>query len=194
MVIGILLAAGQARRFGDEDKLTKRLAGGTPVVIQAAERLCAAVPEMVVQQCSGELVELLHAAGLQTTVCPQARLGMGHSLAWAVRQCCDADGWLVALADMPFAESATIAGLLEAMHGGASLVAPTYAGRRGHPVGFGAGYYNDLISLCGDHGAREILNRDSDYVHLLPVEDPGVLADIDMPADLRRLDSLIRGA
>lgn len=196
MYIGILLAAGGGQRFGVGDKLTQRLEDGTPVALRAAQRLRAVVPQVtaVLRPQAGELAELLDAAGINTVVCPDAALGMGHSLAYAVRQHRDADGWLVALADMPLIGSETIATVLEALQQGAPLVAPSYAGQRGHPVGFSARYLDALLALNDDRGARALLERDADRLLLIPVQDPGVLMDIDTPADLRRLDSLISGA
>ena len=47
---------------------------------------------------------------------------------------------------------------------------------------FGADHLPALAALTGDHGARDLLQRVA--VNLLPVDDAGVLLDIDTPADL----------
>src|SRR5581483_1569221 len=95
----------------------------------------------------------------------------------------DAEGWIVALADMPRIQSSTIEAVARALDGGASLVAPFYAGQRGHPVGFGAGHREALLSLDGDSGARALLK--SERVMRLDVDDAGILRDVDTPEDLR---------
>jgi molybdenum cofactor cytidylyltransferase len=65
-------------------------------------------------------------------------------------------------------------------------VAPAYQGKRGHPVGFSAKFRSELEQLAGDEGARSILKRHADQIKLLECNDPGILADIDTPEDLRK--------
>ncbi|MBC7779538.1 MAG: NTP transferase domain-containing protein, partial [Proteobacteria bacterium] len=67
---------------------------------------------------------------------------------------------------------------------GAALVAPTWRGERGHPVGFHRCFGAELSSLAGDEGARQVLARHHAALQRLAVEDPGVVRDIDTPADL----------
>jgi len=57
-----------------------------------------------------------------------------------------------------------------------------YRGRRGHPVGFSAELYSELVTLSGDEGARRIVARYP--AHGQEVDDRGVLVDIDTPAEL----------
>lgn len=182
-IVGILLAAGFSRRFG-ANKLIQRLPDGTLVAVAAARNLIAALPEAlaVVRPETPELVEALQAAGLRVTVCEKAQLGMGASLAHAVRETADADGWVVALADMPYLLPATIRTVADAIAAGGAIVAPRYAGERGHPVGFGKRFVQELSSLTGDEGARHLLKREE--VSLVNCADPGVLRDIDTPKDL----------
>jgi len=184
-VVGILLAAGSASRFGS-DKLLHPLADGTPIAGAAARNLRAAITPAVavVRPGSPALEQVLAEAGLEVAICPDAAAGMGHSLAHAVGATADAAGWVVALADMPFVAPETIGRVAAALAGGAPIVAPCYRGERGHPVGFAAGYRAELAALAGDAGAREILRRDRARVLLLDVDDPGVLRDVDTRADL----------
>ncbi|MDD3355260.1 NTP transferase domain-containing protein, partial [Zoogloea sp.] len=64
------------------------------------------------------------------------------------------------------------------------LVAPVHEGKRGHPVGFAARWRSDLLASTGDQGARELLTRHGALLQGVPVSDPGVVRDIDVPADL----------
>jgi molybdenum cofactor cytidylyltransferase len=111
---------------------------------------------------------------------------MGASLACGVRASAEADGWIIALADMPFIQSATIDAIVRALEQGAAIAAPVHEGKRGHPVGFGREYYAELAALGGDEGARAIVKRDEGKVVLVEVDDPGIHGDIDTPDDLRR--------
>ncbi|MGA7595512.1 MAG: NTP transferase domain-containing protein, partial [Gallionella sp.] len=113
--------------------------------------------------------------------------GMAASLVCGVLANHDATGWLIGLADMPAVPSTAIAGVRNALFDGAALAAPSHAGRRGHPVGFASRYFDELVELHGDNGARRLLERDSASVTDIAVDDPGILADIDTPGDVRRL-------
>ena len=182
---GILLAAGFSRRFG-ANKLLHPLADGIPIALAAARRLRAALPEVlaVVNPHDPELARRLAEDGCPVTVCPRAQDGLGASLAWAVSQTPQASAWIIALADMPFIQPATIARVAAAIDQPTTLAAPVFRGRRGHPVGFGRAHFEALVRLAGDDGARAILHDHAEHVRWLACEDPGMLTDVDTPADL----------
>jgi molybdenum cofactor cytidylyltransferase len=184
-IVGILLAAGAGTRFG-ADKLVHPLADGTPIAVASARHLAAAIPGSVavIRPGSHALEGALAEEGLRVTACPRAKDGMGESLAHAARATHDADGWVVALADMPFVRPDTIRLVAERLAAGASIVAPRYRGQRGHPVGLAARYLAELEALKGDEGARAILKRDAALIELIDCDDPGILRDVDTPADL----------
>ena len=190
-ISGILLAAGRGSRFGG-DKLRAQLRDGTPIGVQAARRLQSVLPRTlaVVRPDDVELAGILSDAGVKVTTCADAHLGMGASLAHAVRESGGADGWIVALADMPFIRPQTIEAIASALRAGALIAAPSHDGKRGHPVGFAAALRDRLVALTGDAGAREIVREAAGRVVLVDVDDPGVLADIDTPAELDRLDDI----
>src|SRR5258706_4362094 len=139
---GILLAAGYSKRFGSNKLLQTLPAGtpeaGTPIGLAAARHLLEALPESiaVVRPRAQKLAKLLGDAGCNTVVCKNASEGMGTSLAAGVRATADADGWIVALADMPFIRPETIRIVTKALQEGAAIAAPSFHGVRGHPVGF----------------------------------------------------------
>ena len=183
--VGILLAAGSGSRFGS-NKLLHPLADGTPLALAAARRLVAACDRCiaVLRPGADALAAQLAAVGCATVVCEEAAQGMGHSLAAGIRASRDAGGWLVALADMPFIAPASYTAVGDALDRGHALAAPVHGGRRGHPVGFAAVWGEQLAALTGDAGARDILAANAAALHLCPVDDPGILRDIDTPADL----------
>ena len=189
-MVGILLAAGFSRRFGSTNKLLQRLPDGRPIVLAAAENLIKAIPVSiaVLRPKNKELAELLLNAGLNIVFCTEDDQEMSDSLATGVRYSANfeatGDGFVIALADMPFIQSKTILAVANKVANGASIVIPTYQNQRGHPVGFSAKFRDYLENLHGDEGARSVTKRYADELELLPTDDADILVDIDTPNDL----------
>jgi len=185
MIIGILLAAGSAKRFGG-DKLLSELAGGQCVAEIACARLRPAVDRLiaVVRPEASELATRLAAAGVEICVFADADLGMGASLAYGVRQARDSAGWLVALADMPGIATADAVHVTAALRAGVAIAVPLAHGRPGHPVGFGQQHGAALMALTDDHGARRILERNPGDIVEIAASPAANWHDIDTAADL----------
>ena len=183
--VGLLLAAGSASRFGS-DKLQHPLPHGVSIAVQAARHLKAEMPRVVaaVRPQAVATARVLAAEGCEVVICERAAEGMGASLACAARAAGEADGYLVALADMPFVRRSTIAAVREALERGALLAAPYWRARRGHPVGFAGRLRAELEASSGDQGARRLLDAHAAELVKVPVGDPGAIRDIDRPADL----------
>jgi molybdenum cofactor cytidylyltransferase len=188
MIAGILLAAGAGTRFGG-GKLLHPLSSGTPVGVSALRNLKSALPRVVavVRPGDEELRLLLARERVAIIECAEAERGMGHSLAAGVAAERGAEGWVIALGDMPHIRPDTIRAIAAALEQGASLVIPVFAGERGHPVGFGRQFRDELLTLSGDAGARGVLTAHASAARRLEVDDPGVVQDVDTRADAERL-------
>lgn len=181
---GVLLAAGSGTRFGGH-KLLAHLPDGRTIAASAAHNLIRALPDSVavLRHGDGVLAALLVSTGLRIVINPNADAGMGSSLACGVTAV-EADGWIIALADMPAIRPETMQAIVEALARGAPLAAPVYQGQRGHPIGFARRFQSALIALDGDSGGRDILARHANELRLIEVDDPGVLFDIDHVSDM----------
>lgn len=184
-ILGILLAAGSSRRMGS-DKLSLPWRDSTVLATTLAR--WEAVPELdellLVRRCADQPGR---GGRVKTLVNPDADEGMGSSLALAAAALpADTEAVVIGLADMPEIASATISSLVKAWRrlGARGIVAPIFTGRRGHPVVFGAHHFAALRELSGDCGARAILQQNPGDLSLVPVDDPGVVLDLDTPADL----------
>ena len=184
-VVAILLAAGSSRRFGG-DKLRAPYRG-KPLVEHALGALagCPGVAEtlLVVRP---DTPPASARPGVRLVPNPAYAEGMGTSLRTGVAAAPeDADAYLVALADMPGTSPSLVATLLARWAAARErIVVPVHHGHRGHPVIFPARFRAALLSLSGDVGARGILAAHAADVEEVPVDDPAVLFDVDLPHDL----------
>ncbi len=188
MVQGILLAAGVGRRFQNEtpnqDKLLMALSNCKTVLAQSAYVLIQALPNSiaVVQPNQIERKEILQDLGFIVIESVAAKNGMGHAIADAVNQTKQGEGWLIALADMPWIKPQLIQQLSNNITKSNSIAAPRYKDRRGQPVAFGSAWFNQLSSLEGDEGARAILQNNK--INWVNWPDDSIHRDIDVPADI----------
>lgn len=196
-VYGILLAGGTGSRFAaqadGQDKLLASMHDGRVVLQASALALLSALPHVVavVPPHRHARASLLRELGCTVVSAPESAAGLGASLAAAARHILSispaaetdpaALGVVVALGDMPWVPPAVIAAVAQAL-AGHRAAAPVHEGQRGHPVGFGWDLLPALAALQGDVGARTVLACES--VHEIAVHAPGVLRDVDLPADL----------
>jgi molybdenum cofactor cytidylyltransferase len=75
-----------------------------------------------------------------------------------------------------------VAKLAKAINQSTEIAVPVFQGRRGNPVAFGRSYFQNLIALQGDRGARMLL-REHPVIEVA-VEDEGIHRDVDMPEDV----------
>lgn len=187
----IVLAAGKGARFlGTEHKLAQSLGSDTVLGTTLENALASRLDVIVVT--TAELAPLArrsiaarHVVVLPEVGAPgQAGLGMGYSIASGVSASSDASGWLVLPGDMPLVQPETLLAVA-AQLGEHPVAYAQYKGRRGHPVGFSAELYSELVTLTGDEGARRLLARYPAFA--VNVNDAGVLVDIDTVDDLAQL-------
>ncbi|BEN89705.1 hypothetical protein AI2618V1_4218 [Serratia marcescens] len=190
MTTGIVItAAGRGERFiqagGQGNKLNAGFAdaaGERRSLFEHTLRqaLASGLPVQVVTR-PDNLPVLAACAANQVPVTLLASAGLGDSIAAGVAATPHWRGWLIHLADMPFVGAEVFRQVADALRQHA-IVRPSYAQQPGHPVGFSALLRKPLCQLRGDNGARELLQGAA--VHLLPLEHPGVVQDIDLPSQL----------
>lgn len=186
----LLLAAGFSNRFGSI-KLCAELESGNTVFAQTLEHLQQALDNVVVVT-RPELAETLIAHCDSLQIFDQAERGMGATLAYGIALVQSWESCLVCLADMPFIRPDTYRDIAAAQRAD-RIIIPQYSDQPGNPVGFGHEFFPELMSLSGDSGGRAIVESHPDAVQRLVVADPGILHDIDTPADLARLQTLAGG-
>ena len=173
----LILASGRGERFA--------ASGGTVHKLQA---LLAGKP--VLQHT----LDAVRASGLPWHVEDAGHPGMGDSIAAAVRHTADAAGWLVLPGDLPLVQAATLQALAQVLVRQQAVVAwPEFRGERGHPVAFGPQCRAGLLALSGEKGAAPVVRQWAGQGRGLavPVEDEGVVTDVDTLDALRHAEALL---
>jgi molybdenum cofactor cytidylyltransferase len=198
-IAAVVLAAGRSTRMGTINKLIAEI-GGKPLARIAAEQALAsrARPVIVVTGHEREKVEAA-LAGLPVRFVhnPDYADGLGTSLKAGIAAVPeDADGAIVCLGDMPQVDGALIDKLIAAFdpEKGALVVTPSIDGRRGNPVVWSRRFFNDLMAIQGDIGARHLIANYAEAVMEVPVTGDGALIDVDTPESLSAVKAEIERA
>ncbi len=187
-IAGILLAAGEARRFGASKQLLDW--HGKPFVRHIAEiALAAKLNQVVVVTGSNRDAVEQSVGDLPLMIChnPDWEKGQSSSLQAGLRSLkAGIGGVIFLLADQPFVTQAVIEALVDSHAEDLSpIIAPHVQSRRANPVLFDQVTFKDLSTISGDVGGRILFSKFP--VTSLPWNDPRLLTDVDHPDDYGRL-------
>lgn len=189
-VDAVLLAAGQSKRMGARNKLLERVDNDSLVGTVAAAIQASRVREIfvVTGHETEKIINALEPIDCQFVFNPDFASGMGTSLAAGIRAATAPDrdlpdAIIVCLGDMPDVTSAMIDRVINNFDPSDNrlIVAAAHQGRRGNPVLWDRRFFDDLASLNGDQGAREILREHAEHVITVDVASNAVLTDLDTP-------------
>lgn len=194
-IFAVLPAAGLSRRMG-QPKLLLPLGGSTVI-----ERLIQVLTEpqiaarVVVVRAGDQPLQALLAKLPATTVVPSVdppdmRASVEIGLAEIERryQPQPDDAWLMIPADHPLLQPATLQQLLTVWtQQRPRLLLPTHQGRGGHPLLGRWDTLAQLRALPADVGLNQLLRVCENDVLRWSVDDPGVRADLDSPADYQQM-------
>jgi molybdenum cofactor cytidylyltransferase len=182
MICGLVLAAGEGTRFGDEPKQLATLEG-RPLLEWAVRAQCDAhVLDRVVVvlgSSAARIRERVAFGRAEVAVCPDWEAGQSASLRFGLAQLTDAEKVVITLGDAPLVTSAVIE-RFAALQAGTRAV---YDGRPGHPVVLGSEQIAGLAELDGDIGARKLLHGG----HVIEMGNICSGRDVDTPEDLEEI-------
>ncbi len=183
----ILLAAGEARRFGG-GKLEAEL-DGKMLGLHVAGTLAAVGFGQLVAVCNANNAALnarMAAFGFDVVLNPDPARGQASSLALGLAAAKDGPctAALIALADMPYVTADHLGRLVSAFEDSGMAVCSTNGTTRMPPAILPRALWAQAVKSEGDHGARSLLR------HALCIEaEAGVLKDVDRPEDLIQASS-----
>jgi xanthine dehydrogenase accessory factor len=185
MISAIVLAAGQATRFGQCKQLVSL--GEKTLLEHVLDNLRQSkIDEVVVilGARADEIRQKIHFDKERVIINPDYASGMSTSIQAGLRAV-KADAAMIVLADQPFVTSRTLDMLIdEYRRTKPSVVIPTFNGFRGNPVIVDKSLFPEMMNIRGDIGCRAIFGDHAESIVKVPVDDRGVIIDIDTPADV----------
>lgn len=190
---GVVLAGGRSARMGSPKALLDFR--GQPFVVRILEALEALEVKTRVVVLGPDAPRIRPAlAGRECLIVENGDVEGGPiaSLRAALRvlqgvQPSAALAWPV---DLPHVRVTTLERLFETFRREpAPAVVPTFAERRGHPVLWGTGLFEELLisEAATRHGARAVLHAHAAEISQVAVDDPAVIDDLNTPEDYERL-------
>ena len=192
----IVAAAGLSSRMGTSKPLLD--AGGRTFLARTLTSLRGGGADpliVVVRNMEGAVGREARAGGALVIQNPDPTSGPVSSLQAGIRAVpADASAVLFCPVDHPLFLPGTVQALLTAFaREAAPIIAPTYEGRRGHPVIFHRDLFPELLEDGLPNGARSVIQRYLTHRIEIPVDDPGILIDVDTPTDYRHHFSRLDG-
>ncbi|MGI6419254.1 MAG: nucleotidyltransferase family protein [Thermoguttaceae bacterium] len=190
MIVAIVLAAGKSQRMGAQ-KLLLPLKG-VPVITRVVDEVLASPVDevlVVVGQDRAAIEHALQGRPVQLAVNPEVGGEMLSSVRRGLRALSSqARAALVVLGDQPAISRAVVAELVLASdRRGGGIAVPTFQGKRGHPLLLSTAYSDEILRSYDAVGLRGLLKTYARDVIEVPVSVPGILEDLDLPADYLRM-------
>ncbi len=192
MIAGLILAAGESSRMG-QDKALLLYRGRTflETIISTLSRAGISRIVVVLGHHAEAIQRAVRLEGVEVVVNRKWTLGQTTSLQAGVMTLSSAEveAMVVCLVDQPLVSPDTIKKLVQAFEeAGAPVVIPTCQSLRGHPVIIGRALLGDLAALRPVEGANTVIRKYRDRTQFVEVDDRGVLLDIDDPETYRQLE------
>jgi len=186
----VILAAGKSTRMGEPKPLL--VLDGKTLLEHALENVRAAKVSdlvLVLGYAAHTIQQQAAIKGTKVVVNEAYQDGMASSLrAGLCALDTKTDAVFVILADQPFVRSETLDLLIERyQQSGAQIVIPMYRGFRGNPVLLDRSVFAEVMALSGDIGCRAIFGAHLEGIVKAPVDDIGILLDIDSKEDFARM-------
>ncbi len=188
--VAVVTAAGSAERFGGK-KLLAPVAGEPLLDHTIRSLLDGGVTEVIVvvgTDARGELerdVNALSDPRVRPVENPDPSRGMFSSIQAGVANA-NGDALVILPGDMPYVRPETVRAVIAKYREQPAIVSPRYKGKRGHPVVMPLSLRDEIAATAATKNLHDVIHHHQDERVDLDVDDPGVIRDVDTPADLER--------
>ncbi|PHQ70749.1 MAG: 4-diphosphocytidyl-2C-methyl-D-erythritol kinase, partial [Sneathiella sp.] len=190
----LILAAGQSRRMGSDNKLLAQIAGKPMLSHVAAQALKSKAARVfaVTGYDREKIKSLLENMDIDVFHNPDYADGLSSSLKIGFAALADAyEGILICLGDMPFVTTKLFDQLIDAFdrEEGRAIIVPAYNGKRGNPVLIASVFKPDILAVTGDIGAKSLIAENEHVVFTVDIENNSIFRDIDTPNALMNVQT-----
>ena len=191
MIAGLILAAGESSRMG-QDKALLTYGGRTflETIISILREADVSRVAVVLGHHAEEIQRGITLEDVEVVINPEYHRGQTSSLQAGLRalESADLEADVLCLVDHPLISADTVRALVASFRrSGAPVVIPTFQNQRGHPVLIGRALFSEVSSLDPGEGANTVIGRHREATQFVAVSDPGILLDIDDAETYRRL-------
>ncbi len=188
MICAIILAAAKSLRSGTQ-KLLSPFANQTVIGHLADQAIKSPIRQVLVvtTEQSEQIAAALKGKRLSIVINPDFEGDMLSSIRCGLRGLPGCEAIMILMGDQPGIGSGLIGEIIrifETTH--ASIIVPTYRGRRGHPILFSSQYCDEVQKKFDGVGLRGLLSAHPEQVHEMKVEDEAVIAGLDAPQQEKR--------
>ncbi|AZR74584.1 hypothetical protein BBF96_15105 [Anoxybacter fermentans] len=190
MIMGVILAAGEAKRMGEPKQLLSWQ--GEPLIRWVIRQVWFSRfnPVRVVLGAYADQIEpLIEDLDVEILFNPAYPQGQSTSVKKGLQDYPPGViGAAFILGDQPLIKVETYNYLIEVFEKEEpGILVPTYQNQRGNPIFFHKRFFSDLMKIEGDCGGREIIFDNQAQVRKVEVADPGIILDLDVKEDYLRL-------
>ena len=194
MISAVILAAGESRRMGKQNKLLLPV-GGEALLVKLVKSVCDSDVGQVLVVIGHEAEKIrreLNNFPLSFVYNPNFSEGMTTSIKSGVKEVSpDCDGYMICLADMPFINTSEINKLIHAyaqnrIKEKRLIVIPVYQGHRGNPVLFSTEFREDILEHKMEYGCKGVIMKNFESVKEIEMDDDSMLLDVDTLEDYQR--------
>lgn len=188
-ISAIVLAAGESRRMGEENKLLLPLSG-KPLIVHVLEALAqTSMLECIVVlgHEANRVKRALHGYPVTFAVNDQYETGMGSSIHAGVKAASSqVAGYMICLSDMPLITVEEYDVLLKVFRmryqiDQKTIVVPSFKGQKGNPVLLASHHKSAMLNHKGKGGCKPVIEQNSKHVFIREMANNHVLRDIDTP-------------
>lgn len=179
----ILLAAGDSRRFGTENKLLHKIEG-KPMFQHCLDKMSVlGCRDITVITQFDEIADIARSAGAKVLYNPHPQEGISSSVKIGLKANLNSEAWMFAVCDQPWLTLETLEGLINCYFlSGKGIAAVSSGGKIGNPCIFSSKYKDELLQLVRDVGGKHVIVNHRDDTAVYQLEDEKELEDIDYKA------------
>ena len=180
MISAILLAAGQSKRMGDENKLVKNFQG-IPLIKHSVRNILASfIGELIIVLGhqkeiieklidKNEKIKFVFNQDFESGIATSIKTGLNHLSE-------ETEAFFICLGDMPMVNK-DIFNLLIKSKNNREIIVPTYKNKQGNPILFSKSMKKKIMTIEGNVGAKKILELNKDKILNIETNDQNVTRD-----------------